>query len=203
MFAYLVTPSGTKIAHEDRDLAQYVAVPSTALLPVLAALVAGRILRRDEGGRYEIFHDVLAAEVLDWRRLTPDGTRPRRERRLRDDVSGASGSSPRSRWWAWRSPQVLPSGRSRSAERTGAGGGRGVRGNHRRAQAAIAERRSDAQSSRNAAPIARARADVRPRRHGRPRNKPMRRRRRRRRTLRQRRTRSRRRSSRRRLRARA
>ena len=68
VFGHLVTPGGTKIAHTTDDLAQYAAMPVTALLPVLTALAGRRILRRDEHGRYEIFHDVLAAEVLDWRR---------------------------------------------------------------------------------------------------------------------------------------
>ena len=68
VFGHLVTPGGTKIAHTTDDLAQYAAVPVAALLPVLTALADRRILRRDEHGRYEIFHDVLAAEVLDWRR---------------------------------------------------------------------------------------------------------------------------------------
>jgi WD40 repeat protein len=68
VFGHLVTPGGTKIAHATEDLAGYAAVPVAALLPVLAALAEHRILRRDEHDRYEIFHDVLAAEVLDWRR---------------------------------------------------------------------------------------------------------------------------------------
>ena len=68
VFAHLVTPGGTKIAHTPDDLAEYAKVPVGALVPVLARLADGRILRRDEHGRYEIFHDVLAAEVLDWRR---------------------------------------------------------------------------------------------------------------------------------------
>ena len=33
---------------------------------VLGSLVESRILRTDEGGRYEIFHDVLAGAVLGW-----------------------------------------------------------------------------------------------------------------------------------------
>ena len=68
VFGQLVTPSGAKIAHAPADLADYAAVPVASLSPVLDALAERRILRRDELGRHEIFHDVLAAEVLAWRR---------------------------------------------------------------------------------------------------------------------------------------
>jgi WD40 repeat protein len=68
VFGLLVTPSGAKIAHAPEDLAEYAAVPVASLSPVLDVLAERRILRRDEFGRYEIFHDVLAAEVLAWRR---------------------------------------------------------------------------------------------------------------------------------------
>jgi WD40 repeat protein len=70
IFNHLVTPSGTKIAHEISDLADFGHVTAAALLPVLAALSNRRILRSiDEGGavRYEIFHDVLGEPVLAWR----------------------------------------------------------------------------------------------------------------------------------------
>jgi WD40 repeat protein len=66
LFDHLVTPSGTKIAHEASDLAQFTGAPETEVRPVLASLVEYRILRTDEGGRYEIFHDVLAGAVLGW-----------------------------------------------------------------------------------------------------------------------------------------
>jgi hypothetical protein len=73
IFSFLVTPSGTKIAHSGRDLAAYAAVPPSELDPVLARLSAARILmpvaphsERATAG-YEIFHDVLAAAILDWR----------------------------------------------------------------------------------------------------------------------------------------
>ncbi len=73
MFEHLVTPSGTKIAHRASDLAQFARLGTAAAAPVLAALGRERILRPlDEaegvGGRYEIFHDVLAGAILDWRR---------------------------------------------------------------------------------------------------------------------------------------
>lgn len=68
IFGLLVTPSGTKIAHAPADLAEYAAAPAESMGPLLDVLADRRILRRDELGRYEIFHDVLAAEVLAWRR---------------------------------------------------------------------------------------------------------------------------------------
>jgi WD40 repeat protein len=70
LFNHLVTPSGTKIAHEISDLADFGAVSLDQLRPVLATLSERRILRSlEEGGdvRYEIFHDVLAQPVLVWR----------------------------------------------------------------------------------------------------------------------------------------
>lgn len=72
VFDYLVTPSGTKIAHAVDDLARYADAPAERLRHVLGMLDAARILRRvppRSGGppRYEIFHDVLAPAVLAWR----------------------------------------------------------------------------------------------------------------------------------------
>ena len=70
LFNHLVTPSGTKIAHDVSDLADFGSVPVSAVQPVLSELADGRILRSlEEGGhvRYEIFHDVLAQPVLAWR----------------------------------------------------------------------------------------------------------------------------------------
>jgi Novel STAND NTPase 1 len=75
VFHYLVTPSGTKIAHSAADLAKYAGVDEQELAPVLAQLATPkiRVLRLvppphiDGAGRYEIFHDVLGAAVLDWR----------------------------------------------------------------------------------------------------------------------------------------
>lgn len=79
IFRYLVTPSGTKIAYEVQDLASYydesTPTKETAktLEPVLNKLAQGnvRVLRRvslpGEPSRYEIYHDVLAPAILDWR----------------------------------------------------------------------------------------------------------------------------------------
>jgi WD40 repeat protein len=76
VFRYLVTPSGSKISYSDQDLADYAGLPQTAVTPVLQKLSSGdvRILRpvgdslqRTGGSNYEIFHDVLAPAILDWR----------------------------------------------------------------------------------------------------------------------------------------
>ena len=74
IFRFLVTPSGTKIAYSIADL-EYYAKPVQSLESVLQKLAQGdvRIIRpvtsTSEPGilRYEIFHDVLATAVLDWR----------------------------------------------------------------------------------------------------------------------------------------
>ena len=70
IFNHLVTPSGTKIAHEAADLADFGGVSRDELDPVVGTLADRRILRSlEEGGevRFEIFHDVLAQPVLAWR----------------------------------------------------------------------------------------------------------------------------------------
>jgi WD40 repeat protein len=76
IFRYLVTPSGTKIAHTERDLAIYVGLPRERVAVVLERLAQGgvRVLRaveppleRPDQIRYEIFHDVLVPAILDWR----------------------------------------------------------------------------------------------------------------------------------------
>ena len=63
----LVTPSGAKIAHAASDLAGCASVPEEEARDVLDALAARRILRPGDDGRYEIYHDVLAAPILAWR----------------------------------------------------------------------------------------------------------------------------------------
>lgn len=89
MFRYLVTPSGTKVAHDVSDLAEYAAVEEGRLLPVLSTLRRERILRPVDGaggggGRYEIYHDVLADAVLGWgRERQLDSERRAAERRHR------------------------------------------------------------------------------------------------------------------------
>jgi WD40 repeat protein len=85
MFDHLVTPSGTKIAHELGDLATYASSSKSELEPVVRSLAAERILRPlgdgHNGGRYEIYHDVLAQAVLAWRAKHATDRRVEVERR--------------------------------------------------------------------------------------------------------------------------
>ena len=72
VFHQLVTPSGTKVARSLDDLAAYTGVPAAQIEPVLRTLSDGdwRIVRsvaEPARGRYEVFHDVLAEAILDWR----------------------------------------------------------------------------------------------------------------------------------------
>src|SRR5262245_50343311 len=76
IFQFLVTPSGTKIALSVDDLAQYAKRRPEEIQPLLLKLSSGenRILTPvapppDQPAResYQIFHDVLAAAVLEWR----------------------------------------------------------------------------------------------------------------------------------------
>jgi WD40 repeat protein len=75
-FQYLVTPGGTKISVSLADLAKDTHASPVELSAALKALAAAdtRVLRESvsmgEGSNvhYEIFHDVLAPAVLDWRR---------------------------------------------------------------------------------------------------------------------------------------
>jgi WD40 repeat protein len=78
LFRYLITPSKTKIAHRTSDLAFWTERSEEELEPVLDKLSRAqgdriRILRPialpagEEGSMYEIFHDVLAEPILEWR----------------------------------------------------------------------------------------------------------------------------------------
>ena len=71
MYNFLVTPSGSKIAHRTRDLAGYAEIEEHEAVDVLRQLAAERIVRAsaDNGTstRYEIYHDVLADAVSAWR----------------------------------------------------------------------------------------------------------------------------------------
>ena len=76
IFQFLVTPSGTKIALGLDDLAEYAKLRSDEIKPLLVRLSAGenRILTpvapppdRPARESYQIFHDVLAGAVLEWR----------------------------------------------------------------------------------------------------------------------------------------
>jgi conflict system STAND superfamily ATPase/SIR2-like protein len=77
VFHHLITRSGTKIALTAEDLADWAELPVNAVQDLLETLSAGpkRILRPvppavEVAGppRYEIFHDVMGAAVLDWSR---------------------------------------------------------------------------------------------------------------------------------------
>ena len=75
-FDRLVTPSGTKIACRLDDLGKWAGELAEQVLPVVKILSENRILRTiapsaNQTGiptSYEIFHDVLAPAVLEWRR---------------------------------------------------------------------------------------------------------------------------------------
>jgi WD40 repeat protein len=87
MYNFLVTPSGTKIAHGIRDLAGYASVEEGEAAGVLQRLTAERIVRASSTNgpattRYEIFHDVLADAVLAWR------TRFEAEQQLEEERAG-------------------------------------------------------------------------------------------------------------------
>jgi WD40 repeat protein len=90
IFNYLVTPSGTKIAHSLADLENYAEGEADAVDAVVAALSRERVLRSvaapgngkgDSGAGYEIFHDVLAVPVLAWRRQHEQQRALERQRR--------------------------------------------------------------------------------------------------------------------------
>jgi hypothetical protein len=74
VFHYLVTPSGGKFAHLPKDLAWLISetagrtIDAADIGRLLQKLADGkaRVLRRT-GERFELFHDVLARPILDWR----------------------------------------------------------------------------------------------------------------------------------------
>ncbi len=77
LFRFLVTRSKAKIAHPASDLAEWTGRPEAEVSGVLEKLSrgeSGRILRpipppdESESTRYELFHDVLAEPILEWRR---------------------------------------------------------------------------------------------------------------------------------------
>ena len=76
-FQYLVTPSGNKIAYPVLDLVELTKLKPEQLENLLEKLSSGRqrILRPVKSSpsqpnvkRYEIFHDVMAQPILDWRK---------------------------------------------------------------------------------------------------------------------------------------
>ncbi len=72
MFQYLVTPSRTKIAQRTADLIVFADAPEAEVKTILVALTDRadvRLLRRlSNPEQYEIFHDILAEHILEWRR---------------------------------------------------------------------------------------------------------------------------------------
>jgi len=72
IFHHLVTRSRAKIAHAPEDLADYAELAPSEVQPLLEKLSSGvtRILSPVPPSpvRYQIYHDVLAEGVLDWRR---------------------------------------------------------------------------------------------------------------------------------------
>ena len=72
VFKYLVSAGGTKIAYPILDLPEPTKLDQTELLSVLEQLDAQRILRtvkipNQPEVSYEIFHDILAWPILNWR----------------------------------------------------------------------------------------------------------------------------------------
>ena len=75
MFKYLVTPSGTKIAHKASDLGKWAEVPAEQTERLLERLmgtgtrVLVKVAPTDASGgqeRYEIYHDALGEAMLEW-----------------------------------------------------------------------------------------------------------------------------------------
>jgi WD40 repeat protein len=117
LFRFLVTPSGSKIAHTTGDLVSYAESPPEQVKPVLEILSAPdvRILRsiapppgETDGLRYEIFHDVLAQAVLDWharysqeqKRLVADKELVEERARAETKLREAQQRARRLRWGA-------------------------------------------------------------------------------------------------------
>jgi CHASE2 domain-containing sensor protein len=89
VFHYLITPSRTKIAHDVPSLAEYTGRSPAEVGALLEKLSRGetRIVRhvppppgQDGPPRFEVFHDVLAEPILDWR-ARQAAQRVERERR--------------------------------------------------------------------------------------------------------------------------
>jgi CHASE2 domain-containing sensor protein len=96
-FRFLVTSGGRKIALSSEELREFSDAPAAPLEPALEHLNRERILRpcpsSEPGGvaRHEIYHDVLAPAILEWRRRhleerTERGLAQARERARRLEV---------------------------------------------------------------------------------------------------------------------
>ena len=109
VFDHLVTPSGTKIAHEVGDLAKYAGAAEAELARCWRSSGDERILRSvagdgDARSRYEIFHDVLAEPVLAWKaghEAQRELERQRAELARRHRRLLGCSSAPRSRCSSW------------------------------------------------------------------------------------------------------
>jgi WD40 repeat protein len=96
LFRYLITPSGTKIALATADLADLTGLAASTVQDLLDTLSSGsqRILRSVPPAvgvagppRYEIFHDVVGAAVIDWRRRYVVKRRQEEASRQREEES--------------------------------------------------------------------------------------------------------------------
>ena len=83
LFDYMVTPSGSKIAHTTRDLVSRAGAEPQQVTKTLEKLAAQRIVRGlDHPDGYEIFHDVLGPAILDWVKRYEKRRHDRAHRRL-------------------------------------------------------------------------------------------------------------------------
>src|SRR6266545_3694159 len=108
VFRYLVTPSGSKISQSERDLAEYGELPAPDVTRVVQKLsrADARILRpvapsqeQPDAPRYEIFHDVLAPAILNWRARHVEARRAeaRLASRLQAEVDAKRAAEDRAR----------------------------------------------------------------------------------------------------------
>jgi hypothetical protein len=141
IFQYLVTPAGTKIALGVEDLYPNAGMSPQNLRALLVKLSSGesRILTsvapapdQPARERYQIFHDVLAEKVLDWRRRHVAAAEQRaaeavaQEQRQRAEKEARAAASLRrllalvaallvlataTAWYAWRQRQQAEAGR--------------------------------------------------------------------------------------------
>ncbi|MBI3799633.1 MAG: hypothetical protein HY268_22015 [Deltaproteobacteria bacterium] len=112
VFHYLVTPGGAKIAHTVSDLDEYTGLGQERVTSVLEELShqETRILRPVQPPdqqvplRYEIFHDVLAPAILDWRaRYVQVQERAEAERRTQEQQQRADEQARIARRLRWLS----------------------------------------------------------------------------------------------------
>jgi CHASE2 domain-containing sensor protein len=106
-FRFLVTSGGRKIALSTAELGEFSETPEAPLDAALGHLESQRILRRipspDRDGvpRREIYHDVLAPAILDWRRRHVD------ERRRAETERGLAEARERARRLEVRSRRLV------------------------------------------------------------------------------------------------